>query len=171
VGHATKVMHQHLRNLQVQGLPQRSWGTTRVWYTLLGNALSSSNLGGHQTDTGACHGLSMEHSHRQFCPGLPTGNLYMKLPRGVTLGKGISRSTHALHLIKNIYGLKQAGQVWNCHLHEGLMKLQFSQSDYDPCIYYHSNVIMGVYVDDCLVVSPTAAKTLKVYKTSKQSLK
>jgi len=41
------------------------------------------------------------------------GNLYMKLPQGVTYGKGISRSTHALHLSKNIYGLKQVGQVWN----------------------------------------------------------
>jgi len=47
------------------------------------------------------------------------------------------------------------------------MKLQFSQSDYDPCIYYLRNVIMGVYVDYCLVVTPTEAETLKVYEDLK----
>jgi len=47
------------------------------------------------------------------------------------------------------------------------MKLQFSLSDYDLCIYYRRNVIMGVYVDDCLVVAPTETETLKVYEDLK----
>jgi len=46
--------------------------------------------------------------------------IYMKLPRGIDLGPKISRLSHVLKLIKNIYGLKQAGHVWNLHLHKGL---------------------------------------------------
>jgi len=55
----------------------------------------------------------MEHPHHQFVLAYPQapveGNLYLELTRGVAFGKGILQSTHELCLIKNIYGLKQAG--------------------------------------------------------------
>jgi len=61
--------------------------------------------------------------------------IYMKLPRGIDLGPKISRLSHVLKPIKNVYGLKQAEHVWNRHLHKGLLQLNFSQSTYDPCIF------------------------------------
>jgi len=68
--------------------------------------------------------------------------IYIKLPRGIDFGPNISRLSHVLKLVKNIYGLKQAGWVWNKHHHKGLLKLKFNQLAYDPCIYYRGSVLM-----------------------------
>ena len=92
---------------------------------------------------------------------------YIKLPRGVNFGAGISRSTHIVKLLKNIYGLKQAGRVWNQHLHCGLVQLKFEQSKYDPCIYYRGNVVMGIYINDCLIIAPSDTEVTKVYRDLK----
>jgi len=43
--------------------------------------------------------------------------MYIKLPHGINFGPNISRANQALKLLKNIYGLKQAGHVCNKHLH------------------------------------------------------
>ena len=45
--------------------------------------------------------------------------LYMRLPQGYTR-KGISRKTHALKLLRNVYGQKQAGRVWNQYMDQGM---------------------------------------------------
>jgi len=52
---------------------------------------------------------------------------YIKLPRRVNFGPNISRTTHALKLLKEIYGLRHAGGVWNKHMHQGLLQLRFVQ--------------------------------------------
>jgi len=87
----------------------------------------------------------------------------MKLPRGINFGLIISRLSHVLKLDKNIYDLKQAGGVWNKHLHKWLLKLRFHQSAYDPCIYYRGSVVMGVYIDDCLIITLSDNEVCKVY--------
>jgi hypothetical protein len=46
--------------------------------------------------------------------------MYMEIPRGFDF-EG-SRKTHALRLKKNLYGTRQAGRVWNQHLHKGLIE-------------------------------------------------
>ena len=53
--------------------------------------------------------------------------------------------------------------MWNQHLNKGLQKLNFKQSSYDPCIYYRGNVVMGVYMNDCLINAPSDTEFLKVY--------
>ena len=88
---------------------------------------------------------------------------YTKLPRRNDFGANISRETHVLKLLKSIYGLKQAGCVWNKRLHHGLMQLKFEQSKYDPCFYYRFNVVMGFYIDYCLIIAPIDAEIMKVY--------
>jgi Reverse transcriptase (RNA-dependent DNA polymerase) len=58
-------------------------------------------------------------------------------------------------LLKNIYGQKQAGKVWNDYLVEGLTtKLGFSQSSVDPCILWRGNIIMIIYTDDTIITGP-----------------
>ncbi len=42
-------------------------------------------------------------------------DIYMKLPQGIETAKGNSKD-HVLKLLKNIYGQKQAGCVWNEYL-------------------------------------------------------
>jgi hypothetical protein len=54
-------------------------------------------------------------------------DLYMKIPKDFSI-QGKTSTTHALKLIKNLYGQKQAGRVWNKHLHDKLCDLGWKQS-------------------------------------------
>ncbi|KAI2513027.1 hypothetical protein MHU86_1318 [Fragilaria crotonensis] len=47
-------------------------------------------------------------------------DMYMEIPQGFH-HEG-QRRTHVLKLLKNIYGTRQAGRVWNKHMHAGLME-------------------------------------------------
>ena len=77
----------------------------------------------------------------------------MRLPQGYHCN-GITKDTHGLKLIRNIYGQKQARRVWNKNLDEVTKVVGSTPSDYDPCLCYKRNVVMLIYIDDCLVFSP-----------------
>jgi len=51
-------------------------------------------------------------------------DIYMKLLKGFKIKEKQSKEGYCLKLLKNIYGLKQAGRVWNQHLHKGLLRLK-----------------------------------------------
>jgi histone deacetylase 1/2 len=80
-------------------------------------------------------------------------DMYMELPKGIEMADG-SRKTHVLKLLKNLYGQKQAGRVWNQHLVKGLIKIGFKQSEIDECVFYRSKTIFVVYVDDGIFAGP-----------------
>jgi histone deacetylase 1/2 len=83
-------------------------------------------------------------------------DMYMELPKGVEMADG-SRKTHVLKLLKNLYGQKQAGRVWNLHLIKGLSKIGFRQSEIDECVsFYRDQTIFVVYVDDGIFASPNS---------------
>ena len=63
-----------------------------------------------------------------------------------------------LKLVKNLYGLVNAGKTWYDHLHKGLLKLGFCQSLVNPCIFYLGNIIVCIYVNDMLLFSKTKHK-------------
>ena len=48
-------------------------------------------------------------------------DLYMELPKGFKT-KRRDGSTHVLQLLKNLYGQKQTGRVWNHHLNNVLRR-------------------------------------------------
>jgi hypothetical protein len=54
-------------------------------------------------------------------------DLYMKILKGFTIGKG-NNKMHVLKLVQNLYGQKQAGRIWNKHLHHILLVLGWVQS-------------------------------------------
>ena len=83
------------------------------------------------------------------------GDIYMKLPKGFEIRDNQSKEGYCLKLLKNIYGLKQAGRVWNQHLHRGLLKLSYSQSKHDLCLYYRKDTMLAVYIDDCILIAKT----------------
>jgi hypothetical protein len=62
--------------------------------------------------------------------------------------------THIIKLLKNMYGLKQAGHNWYNTLTDELLKTGFRQSSVDKCLFMRDNCIVIVYVDDCLLFSP-----------------
>jgi hypothetical protein len=73
---------------------------------------------------------------------ISTEHVYIEIPRGFEF-EG-SRSTHCLHVLKNIYGGKDAGRTWNLHLVKGLKELGFEQSQVDDCIFYRGSMMFLV---------------------------
>jgi Reverse transcriptase (RNA-dependent DNA polymerase) len=78
--------------------------------------------------------------------------LYMEIPKGFNVGG--TRDTHALRLLRNVYGQKQAGRVWNDYLVKGLQELGFRQSKNDMCLLWRVTTILVIYTDDTLIVGP-----------------
>ncbi len=74
-------------------------------------------------------------------------NMYIELPQGIQASEGDSKDT-VLKLLKNIYGQKQAGHVWNAYLVDKLSSIGFKASLIDNFVFYHNNIIFMVYVDD-----------------------
>ena len=61
-----------------------------------------------------------------------------------------------LKLRRNLYGgSKQASHVWSQYLTKGLKARGFIQSGIlDECVFYCGKLILMVYVDDCILMSP-----------------
>ena len=61
-----------------------------------------------------------------------------------------------IELKKRLYGLKEAGLLWNQHLSKMLTDAGYKQSKYDSCLYYKSNggkdiyIYITVHVDDMI---------------------
>ena len=83
--------------------------------------------------------------------------LYMSIPKVYKTPKDENNRPMVLKLIRNIYGQKQGPKVWGDFLHQGLTKASFVQSKVDPCLYYREGLIFLVYIDDCLLLSPSDA--------------
>jgi hypothetical protein len=52
-------------------------------------------------------------------------DIYMELPQGIKTATGNSKD-HVLKLLKNIYGQKQAGRVWNSFLVDKITSLGYT---------------------------------------------
>ena len=78
-------------------------------------------------------------------------DIYMEVPQGIETAKGKSKDM-VLKLLKNIYGQKQAGRVWNSYLVEKLASIGFHPSLIDDCVFFRGDVIFMVYVDDGIFI-------------------
>jgi hypothetical protein len=88
-------------------------------------------------------------------------DMYMELPQGIQTEHGNSKD-HVLKLLRNIYGQKQAGRVWNHYLTSKLLEVCFTQSLVDDCVFYHDNTIFIVYVDDGIFIGDSDEQLLEV---------
>ena len=78
--------------------------------------------------------------------------IFMEIPDGYT-SNGHPK-TKALQLLKNLYGLKPAAFYWNeLLLRSDLVKLDFTQSAIDPCLFLKKGIICTVYVDDTIFLA------------------
>jgi hypothetical protein len=93
-------------------------------------------------------------------------DMYMELPAGIETKYGNGK-THVLKLLKNLYGQKQAGRVWNQHLTKGLKQLGFKQSNVDECVFFRGTVIFIVYTDDGIFASPDSKEVDKAINDMK----
>ena len=76
----------------------------------------------------------------------------MELPIGVDVPKGETRKDYVLYLLKNLYELRQASKIYFKHLYNRLRAtpIEIEPSRMDPCIWYKENIILVIYVDDCI---------------------
>jgi len=74
-------------------------------------------------------------------------DMYMELPQYIHTTLGDAHD-YVLKLLRNIYGQKQAGRVWNQYLVDKLLSIGFVQSLVDECVFYRGDIIFIVYVDD-----------------------
>jgi hypothetical protein len=84
-------------------------------------------------------------------------DMYMKLPQGIQVADGDSMD-YVLKLLKNIYGQKQAGRVWNEYLVEKLISLGYKSSMIDDCVFFRGDIIFMIYVDDGIFLGPDDEK-------------
>ena len=103
----------------------------------------------------------------------PECDMYMEVPRGFEVDEASGKLTlrlksnpddprkdtgFALHLLRNLYGGKAAGRIWNQHLDAKLQDLGFVPSDIDECVYYRGSTVFLLYTDDGIILDADPAK-------------
>ncbi|SCZ97570.1 BZ3501_MvSof-1269-A2-R1_Chr1-2g01129 [Microbotryum saponariae] len=89
-------------------------------------------------------------------------DIWMTAPRGFDLP-----SDKVLRLRRSIYGLKQAGRIWNRHIDASLRALGYTATGTDHCVYSWLDDrqcphYIALYVDDLLMISPELAEIERV---------
>ena len=79
--------------------------------------------------------------------------IYLHTSQGVSFGD--KHQDVVLQLKKNLYGLKDAGLTWWEMISKGLLDLGFEQTETYQCVFKKENVIILIYVDDCIINSRT----------------
>jgi hypothetical protein len=103
-------------------------------------------------------------------------DVYMRIPQGFYVADGNLHQHadprypdhHYIKLEKSLYGIKQAARAWFHYLEPGLIKLGFKASPVDPCLFYRDDCIVALYVDDCLLFSPSQSVINVVVSTLRQ---
>lgn len=90
--------------------------------------------------------------------------LYLRLPNG-----------QYVKLKKYLYGLKQAGYEWNDLLANTLSSNGYTQSQYDPCVFFknfnNGYIIMATHVDDFYVISTHDTHIQKLHEVLTREFK
>jgi hypothetical protein len=74
--------------------------------------------------------------------------------------------------MKSLYGLKQAGRLWNELLHQVLTDSGYTRCLNDLCLYYKRDedglTVIGVYVDDLLVTATSEERKKELFERLRQ---
>lgn len=97
-----------------------------------------------------------------YLNGKLSETVYMELP---SMNLHEKPSEEVCLLQKSIYGLHQSGREWNICLDKFLKSINLTRSRADPCVYFNkkNDLIIGVYVDDLLVMSKDSV-TIQKFK-------
>lgn len=78
-------------------------------------------------------------------------------------------------LQRSLYGLKQAGHVWNKKFDQVLKQMRFQQSKNDPCLYVRRNgahyTYLVIYVDDMVIACNDEEEYEEIIKTLNRNFK
>ncbi len=86
--------------------------------------------------------------------------VYMYLPAGMVIDGAPEGTSYVLRLRKSLYGLKQESANWYDMLKTALENRNLKRSMSNPCVFLCDDLIVLVYVDDCILLSknPDAIK-------------
>jgi Reverse transcriptase (RNA-dependent DNA polymerase) len=91
-------------------------------------------------------------------------DMYMEIPKGFHVnGEG----DYVLKILKNIYGQKQAGRVWNNHLVQKLKQVGFKQLQNAPCVFVKGQNIYVLYTDDSILMGPDSKELDSIIQSMK----
>ena len=93
-------------------------------------------------------------------------SIYLHPPAGVILNR--SKGDMVLKLIRNVYGLKDAGKTWNDFLKKGLIHRGWIQSNIDGCLFTKNVMLLILYVNDACFISPYKHKVDAEIKSLQQ---
>ena len=95
----------------------------------------------------------------------------MEQPQGYQTGS----ADLVLRLNKALYGVKQAGRLWNQKLHGVLQKLGFSRMKSDASVYVYSRagvrIIIPIFVDDITLAGKSLSDIKQVIQELSQHFK
>ncbi|OWZ14451.1 Integrase, catalytic core protein [Phytophthora megakarya] len=88
-----------------------------------------------------------------------TAFLYGPLRETIYMARRMGDDGEVYHLLKSLYGLRQAPLIWNPTLHTKLTKLGFERIEKDRGLYARKvggviTILITVYVDDLLLIGP-----------------
>ena len=136
--------------------PVVSWSSVRIMMTL-------ANL--HRLHTKAVDFI------QAYPQAKIKSTIFLKTPAGVILNSE-GEEEMVLILLKNLYGLKDAGLTWYEHLTSGLTNIGFIPTKSDPCVYTKGSNIIIIYVDDCVIISRSEGEANEILENiKKQGLK
>ena len=94
---------------------------------------------------------------------------FMEQPTGFEVPE---KEDWVLHLIKSIYGMKQASWVWNITFNGAIVSWGFHQLSREWCVYYRTSstgtVIFSVHMDNIFATALSSSK-LESFKAQLQS--
>ena len=97
-----------------------------------------------------------------FPQALLTNDVYVKMSRGY-------RENNKFYKLKrNLYGLNQAARNFFEHLKDKLIKQGFHQSKLDLCLFLNKEIMILVYVNDCIFFSPEKDNITKMLNKLRQ---
>ena len=121
--------------------------------------------------------LGLDTKALDFALSFPQADLdtpiYMEIPVGVSVHSIHQNKKYVLGLLKSLYGLKQAACNWYACLKQGPEDHGFKESQSDPCLFIRKDMIILVYVDDCVLGSLSSAvikALLRALKMGQRSL-
>jgi len=139
--------------------PTVSWNSVRLFLALT----VTNNLIPLQLD------IDMAYLYGDIEPGV---TIFMRPPQGINLP-----GSFAYRLKKSLYGLKQAGRIWNTLIDDKLKAVGFIALDEDACVYIRRRgkevTLLLLYVDDiiCSASDKSVLEELVLYLRSLFSLK
>jgi Reverse transcriptase (RNA-dependent DNA polymerase) len=78
---------------------------------------------------------------------------FLPKPIYIEMPQGFEQAGKVLKVKKSLYGDKRVPKLWFQHLRVALLRIGFTQSLHDPCLFFKQGIVFIVYVDDGIFVA------------------